>query len=911
MDTFLKEIIVDIHHKNYSISEIIFIVPSKRAGLFLKKELISYYNEDTFFAPTILSIEEFIAQLSGLQEIDAIETLFEFYTTYLNIHTHLEKEDFETFSSWAQILVQDFNEIDRYCVDYQSFFSYLSGIQDLNHWYLQKEKTTLIQNYISFWNHLSEYYQNFKENLLKKKIGYQGLLYRVASENIHAYSKKNNQKHIFVGFNALNNAEQSIFQTLLEANIADTYWDADRFFIENKYHEASLFLRNFKNNWKYYQQQPFQWIQDNFSKEKDIKLIGVSKKVGQAKLAGKILKSIPSTDMHKTALVLSDESLLLPMLNALPSTLDAVNITMGLPLKEVPLASFFEQLYKLHKKPNPRGLYYVDVLQILNSQAAYWLLGANTTKIVNTISNENIVYVSIKKLQSLVDTAFTKEIILLLFDTWKNSSHAITSSKKIIAYLKNNLDKEKNALELEYMYRFHVVFNRVITLHNKYDYLTSINTLYRLYKDVMLSETLDFIGEPYSGLQLMGMLESRCLDFDTVLITSVNEGILPAGKSPNSFIPYDLKRAYNLPTYREKDAIYTYHFYRLIQRAKNVYIIYNTENEGVGGGEKSRFLHQLEIDKMPAHRLSRYIASSDVPQLIKQVREIPKNNQVIERIKELTLHGLSPSALTTYIRNPLDFYYQYILGVQESEQVEETIAANTLGTVIHNTLETFYKPFENKFLDIDDIHKMKKQIDTEISYQFKKEYTSLDITQGKNLLIFEVAKKYIANFLLAEESIVQSGSKIRILGIEQNLKAKIEIQELDFPVYIKGKVDRIDELDGQLRIIDYKTGRVDKNDIILRDWNVVTDDYKYNKVIQVLAYAYMYHAQNLTSGSFEAGIISFKNLKERFMRFGIREDKKVNYEVTSQVFDNYLAELKKIIVQIATLKSPFTEKEII
>ncbi|WP_108867754.1 PD-(D/E)XK nuclease family protein [Aquimarina aquimarini] len=911
MKSFLKEVLLELHDTKEKISDLIFLVPSKRAGLFLKKELLEIYTDEILFAPIILSIEEFIVQLSGLQQIDNVQTLFEFYDTYLETHPQQEKENFETFSNWAQTLIYDFNEIDRYCIDHKSFFTYLSGIQDLNHWYLQKEKTELVHNYIKFWESLIDYYDNFKNKLLSKKIGYQGLLYRKASEDIQDYIKTEKRKHILVGFNALNNAEQLIFQRLLEAGIAKIYWDADQFFIDKTYHEASLFLRTYRESWEYYKEKPFQWIQNNFSQEKDITLIGVPKNIGQAKTVGQILASVPKTKLEKTALVLADETLLQPVLNSLPDTIDSLNITMGLPLKEVPLSAFFELLFTLHKTTHPQGLYYKLIIEILSSQPAYRLLGLEATRLINTISKENIVYITLEKLQEGVAEK-EKQILKLLFESWQNVAVALENSKKILITLRDNLDKDKDELELEYVYHFHLIFNKIVTLHSTYQYLTTIGSLYTLYKDILTTETLDFAGEPFRGLQLMGMLESRCLDFETVIITSVNEGVLPAGKSMNSFIPYDLKRAYNLPTYKEKDAIYTYHFYRLIQRAKKVYLLYNTENEGVGGGEKSRFLLQLDIDKRPKHKLAKYIVSATVPKLIARPLQVDKNEDIIARLKKLGAHGLSPSALTTYIRNPIDFYYKYVLGVQETEEVEETIAANTLGTVIHNILETFYKPIEGKFLTVEDIKKMRTQIETELKKEFKQEYTKLDITQGKNLLIFEVAKQYIYNFLKTEEKVLNSGRQLKIISIESNLKTKLHIPELDFPIYIKGKVDRIDELDGQVRIIDYKTGRVSKNDVVIMDWDLITEDYKYSKVIQVLAYAYMRHNENPISQAFQAGIISFKNLQEGFLGFGTKESVrgKVNYEITNVVFEEYLRQVTKMISEIFNNKIPFIEKEV-
>ncbi len=911
MKSFLHDVIVEVTRTSENISDLVFLVPSKRAGLFLKKELVERYDEHTFFAPLILSIEEFIEQLSGLRQIDNIDTLFEFYDTYLSVKKHEEKESFETFRTWAQTLIYDFNEIDRYCIDHASFFSYLSGIQDLNHWYLEKEKTPLVKNYIQFWKSLLEYYEHFRDKLLSQKIGYQGLLYRRASEEIENYLTSETRKHILVGFNALNNAEQIIFQAFIEAGIGKIYWDADTFFIENDYHEASLFLRTYRQQWKYYKKNSFQWIQDNFSKQKNITFVGVSKNIGQAKSVRQIIQSIPENNMEKTALVLADEGLLQPVLNSLPDSVQSLNITMGLPLRDVPLSSFFELLFSLHNRIHPKGLYFRPVLEILGSPEANRLLGTAATRLVNVISRENIVYISLSKIQE-VCADVEQEKCALLFAPWDNVPIALERCRRIIQLLKDTLISNNEELELEYVYHFHVIFNKLTSLQNKYTFINSITSLYTLYKDILATETLDFSGEPFRGLQLMGMLESRCLDFETVIITSVNEGVLPAGKSINSFIPYDLKRAYNLPTYKEKDAIYTYHFYRLIQRAKHVYLIYNSENEGVGGGEKSRFLLQLEIDKRPNHILNKRIISSEIPTLVTQPLQVDKNEEILEKLKELSAYGLSPSAITSYIRNPIDFYYKYVLGVKDIDEVEETIAANTLGTVIHNTLENFYKPLENQFLTIEGVKNMKRQIDAELRSQFRNEYSKLDIAQGKNLLIFEVAKRYLYNFLSSEEALLNKGNEIRIIAIESNLKSQLQIPELDFPVYIKGKVDRIDELNGTLRVIDYKTGKVTRNDVAIIDWDVITEDYKYSKAIQVLTYAYMYDNKQQASASFHAGIISFKNLKEGFLQFGTKERvrSKLDPNITDSVLEEYLVQLKKCIIEIFDSTIPFIEKEV-
>ncbi|WP_378186152.1 PD-(D/E)XK nuclease family protein [Aquimarina sp. W85] len=911
MKTFLQEVVQAIDLEKNNVADLIFVVPSKRAGLFLKKEIRSFYEDRTFFAPQIYSIEEFIEKVSGLKSIDTIATLFQFYETYLKTYPEQEKESFDNFSTWAQTLIHDFNEIDRYCIDHTDFFSYLSSIQDINHWYLQEEKTTLIQNYILFWQSLYGYYQNFRSELIHKKRGYQGLLYREAASCIQDYANQELRMHVFLGFNALNNAEQQIFQYLLSVNKAKIFWDADSFFMRNNYHEASLFLRNYRDSWEYYKKQPFQWIAEHFDHEKNIDIIGVPKNIGQAKYVGELITQLPKDALQNTAVVLADESLLLPILNSLPSDLPALNITMGMPLKEAPIAAFFEHLFEFHKTYQDKGGYYKQIVNILSAPAAFWLLGAETTSIINRITQENLVYVTVDSLSDIV--AFeSKSRIQLLFKPWKTVDAALKQCSLLINTIREKLNPDDNALELEYSYHFHLIFNKLQSLHADFSHLTTISALHRLYRDLLSTETIDFKGEPLQGLQLMGMLESRCLDFETIILTSVNEGILPAGKSTNSFIPFDLKKAYNLPTYKEKDAIYTYHFYRLLQRAKHVYLLYNTENEGIGGGEKSRFLHQLILDTSAKHHVKENILISNVPKIINTPIQFNKTQDCIASIQKLASYGLSPSSLTTYVRNPIDFYYRYVLGIKETEEVEETVAANTLGTVIHNTLENFYKPLENHLLQENDIQKMILQVDQEVADQFKKEYGDLDIKGGKNLLIFEVAKRYLLKFLTSELELIRSGNELKIILIEQSLKAKIDIAELGTDIYVKGKVDRIDQLNGVTRIIDYKTGKVTKSDVTLMGWDGLTDEYANSKIIQILTYALMQQKVGEVQVPFEAGIISFKNLKEGFLKFGTKQSirGKIENEINQETLNVFEEQLKNLITEIFSVEIPFIEKEV-
>jgi ATP-dependent helicase/DNAse subunit B len=433
-----------------------------------------------------------------------------------------------------------------------------------------------------------------------------------------------------------------------------------------------------------------------------------------------------------------------------------------------------------------------------------------------------------------------------------------------------------------------------------------------LFSELSASTSLDFEGDAYNGLQLMGVLETRVLDFENVIITSVNEGIFPSGKSNASFITYDLKQQFNLPLYNEKDAIYTYHFYRLLHRAKNVTLLYNNNSEGINTGEKSRFIRQLEVDNIPNHTIEKRILSPQVQIKTQHLRKIEKTEAVMNRIQEIASKGFSPSALTSYIRNPLDFYFQKILKLSEFEEVEENIATNTLGTIVHDTLEVFYKPLENTFLSKEKLLEMKGRIHEQVTSEFKKTFKGGTFSKGKNLIVFEVAKRYISNFIDREITEIEAGNKIKITKIETDLTLEIAISELNFPVKIHGKVDRVDEYNGQLRIIDYKTGLVTQGDVEIIDWEDLNQDYKFSKAFQILTYALMMNKEIPITNA-EAGIISFKNLGSGFLKFGVKEkvgSRNKSQIITDETLQNFTVELKKLILEICDPNIPFTEKEI-
>ncbi|QIE59824.1 PD-(D/E)XK nuclease family protein [Rasiella rasia] len=905
MLTFLEETLEHIQKTHQNLSDAVFILPSKRAGGFLKNYLRKTATS-TQFLPKISSIEDLIQELSGLQIIDTTELLFKSYEVYKKTSSFKEKESFDQYAGWATTLLNDFNEVDRHLVDTQQFFDYLGSIKALERWNVTSQKTHFLENYVTFWKSLPLFYENLKAYLIENGVAYQGLVYREAVVAIEHYLHVNaQQQHYFIGFNALNVAEQQIIQAFLENGNSEVYWDAERSFVEDAAHSASLFFRRYTKQWKYFQQNNPQFISENFSGRKHINFVACQKNVSQLKYVGELLAKFSEEKLKNTAIVLADETLLLPLLHSLPQNVIHVNVTMGASLKTFPVTVFFESLLAVQSKNNST-YYYKDILKIIGHPVASKLIVSK--KIIAAISEENRSHYSLAQLLDIVEQQ-DKEIVTTLFNSFDDSpKKALVACEFLLQKLKGVI--EKRSLENVVLFELHGIFTNLQSLEAKFDHLASLGALQELFLELIATTTIDFKGDAYEGLQVMGVLETRVLDFENVVLLSVNEGILPAGKSNSSYITYDLKKQFNLPLFTEKDAIYTYHFYHMLHRAKEVTMCYTNTSEGLNSGEKSRFLLQLEIEKQAQHVHSKFQVSPSLTFSSESLKTISKTESVQKRLQAIAAKGFSPSALTSYIRNPIDFYYQKVLGIKELDEVEETVAYNTLGTVVHDTLQHLYEPYCGTELSLEILKKLKSLASTEVAKQFSKSFSGGDISKGKNLIIFEVAKRYVHNLISLDESDLQSGNTIKIEHIESNLRVQLPISELSFPVHIHGKVDRVDSFNGQLRIIDYKTGSVHQGDLELVDWSTLNQDYKFSKAFQVLTYALMLH-ENHGFTSTQGGIISFKNMQGGFLKFCTKDSSRTkNYNITEDTLLLFKEELKNLILEICNLDTPFTEKEI-
>lgn len=904
MKTFLQETIATIQKEQANFTNSIWVVPSKRAAGFIKNEFRQNATK-TQILPVIYSIEDFIQVLSGLQIADTTQMVFESYETYLEIDSIAHKEDFDTFSTWATTLISDFNEIDRYMLDTDKFFDYLNNIQDIEHWYLAEERTELITNYLNFWNSLSELYDRLKEKLLAKEMAHQGLVYRKAAENAKIYLESHATKDfVFIGFNALNNAEQHIFQTFLENSSNKIYWDIDSHFVEDKMHATSLFVRRYLETWPYFKNNTPLGIQDNFSKEKEIQLIQAPQNITQVKALSTILEELSPEERKKTAIVLADETLLEMVLGSLPPSIEKVNVTMGAGVQYFPAALFFTEYFGIQQK-NQDAYYYKDIFTILQHPMVQTTID-KADKLLNDLIKGNYTYCNVHKILELYKGKDT-DGIKLLFTPWlDNTSLAIQTSLKLT---KRWLGISKDSsIQRVVLHELYLLLENIEQWMTRYPYVTTTKTLNYLFTEAIRTATIDFEGDAYDGLQIMGVLESRLLDFENVILLSVNEGVLPSGKSNNSFITYDLKRQYGLPLYTEKDAIYTYHFYRLLQRAKKVWLCYNTDDSGMKGGEPSRFILQLQIDKLPNHKLTTRTVSPKVSDTSKvELQSIGKNQKVIDRLDQIATKGFSPSALGSYIRNPIDFYERRILRIDEADEVEETIANSTMGTIVHDTLENLYKEC-NALLDIDSLERIKKVANTELDTQFKKSFLNGDYTQGFNLIIYNVAKQFVHRTIAYDLDLLQKKNRIEIINLEEELSANLFIPSINKSVRIHGKADRIERFNGMLRIVDYKTGAVQSSNLAVTDWDKLISDKSKSQAFQVLTYAWLY-MQIHPVENLQAGILSMRNMSSGFMP--VRESRGGFGEViTKEVVDEFETYLVRLVEEIFNLEEAFTEKEV-
>ncbi|WP_438968844.1 PD-(D/E)XK nuclease family protein [Nonlabens sp.] len=909
MNSFLENILIDLKKEQEDITSLCYVVPSRRVGIFLSR-YISQHIEQPIFLPKIYSVEEYIEQLAEVEIVNDLDLLPLFYKAYKTVENEENLDSFDEFIGWATTILKDFNEMDRYLVDPEHFFNYLGSIKEMDHWALNQNPTLMVSKYLRFWKKLHLYYDAFQKLCIENETVYQGMAYRLAFAKAEQLSFISDlkEKTIFLGLNALNTAESKIIQKLLEEGKASVYWDIDSYLAQLTYHESGKFIRAFKKEWKYYQNNELSLLGNSYQTAKKINIHGAAGNLSMIQVAAQLMEQIPQEELEHTAIILADERLLLPLLDVIPQNIKHFNVTMGLALDQLPLSAFIYDIIKLHTEAVEEGYYYKGMINILESSFAHILLGNNSRSLIKFIRDNNLIYISPTSFDEVSKEPKLHSIIRPV----ENVGELIHLVQSILQELKAELFKEENRrLEIEQLLGITEVVQNLATIIDNNEEIKDLKTVAYLYKQLVPLKNLDFIGEPVRGLQIMGLLETRALDYKNIIMLSVNEGILPVGKSTASYISNDMKYQFDLPTYSEKDSVYAYHFYRLLHRVENAAFIYNTEGDTLGGGEKSRFLTQLETDQNSNHIVTHkhYIFKNSA--IKEELMVIKKELSYFDRLNQIAANGFSPSALTSYVRNPIDFYASKILRISDMEDVEENIAANTMGSIIHEALDKLYQPYVDKILIKEDFATIKKQVKTELDVAYRECYTSDSAPLGKNKIIYEVSLHYIKKMVQSDLELVKNGQELIIKSVERKLEAVIDVPQIG-KVKIHGMVDRIDQLDGKLRIIDYKSGATDKGNVGIDPeyFSILREEYKKSKAFQVLMYTYLYSLNDpFTEAS--AGIISFKNFDQGYIPFGFKAGRSYKEKMIDlAVLEKFEQELFALIQELYNKEKPLEEKPV-
>jgi hypothetical protein len=902
MDSFIAKCLDSILQENNLDHQDVFILPSRRASTFLRK-LLRQKWQGTGFVPQIKSVEEFVQELSGLQASSQMELLCQLYVSYTAVLGE-DADDFLAYSHWAPTLLQDFLEIDRHLVNAKELYTHLASIQELDHWSLEGGKTPMIKGYLKFWDSLFAIYSNFNQALEGNLKSHQGQMYRRAHAHLNEYLAQEPYRFLLLGFNAFNTAESEIVQSILEQGRGTIFWDNDVAFVEDEVHDAGFFMRHHFKQWPYFKQHRPRGLSRLFGSEKDIDVIGLPKQMSQAKYIGQLVADLAKENpsLGHTALVLGKENQLPAILQSLPENVP-FNITMGYALEQFPLTDLLLALFDFYIERNDNGSWYHKSIISLLSHAYAHLIWPGASEFLEELKKGNTAFV---ELDDITSTAWSPNIWL------RETPSPVAFIGLCVAGIQRLSDTlESGSLAFAYTGRFKLLLEALEQNLNHYPFIRDLRSLRALFLEEVSKESMDFYGDAFGNLQIMGMLESRNLDFETVIITHLNEGTLPSGKSNNSFIPFDLKRAFALPTYKEKDAVYTYHFYRLLLRAKKIVLLYNTEPDPLLGGEPSRWISQLLAYPIPHHRVTHSTAAPGLGDLkVPEPWQMAKDETLLNRLKEVAERGFSPSSLGNYIRNPKDFYKRTILGIRDRENIDETLAANTFGTIVHDSLEVLYTPFIGQELQKSELESLLDKVADLVQAQFKKTHGT-GVIQGKNRIALFIMIDYVKAFIKYDMRELEQAPTF-LVGLEKTMEVRLDVPGLDFPVRLHGKLDRIDSRLGITRIIDYKTGKVNPNELEIVDWETLTTDYKYSKAFQLLCYGYMAKAMAV-EGPLQAYIYSFKNQAAGLMPFAKKDgprSKSKDYGLSLGIMEPFEKQLFIVVSDICNPEIQFIEKEI-
>lgn len=863
------------------LDKVCLVFPNKRAALYLNKYLAEQMDKPVW-APHYSTISELMSEISGLQTGDQIALQYELYKVYSQVHPGAEP--FEDFYNRGLTILSDFDDIDKYQVDAQRLFSNISDLKEIDERFdfLTEEQKDIIRSFwsnarleklsplkegfLNFWKEIGKVYHIYKEKLLLRGLAYEGMIYLEVATKI-----KNNdpialpfEQYCFVGFNALNECEKKLFDFFRKSGKACFFWDYDNYYIKNQWHEAGLFLR--ENIKRYPSPDKFEQQSDFIlSQKKMINIVAANNDIAQAKI---IPHMIGENAQQRTCVVLSDETLLVPVLSSLPDSVPKVNITMGYPFSNSPAFTLLELIIRLlravRKDENLGKLYYFrEILALLRHPYIQQVNPAETEKIIATITTDNLIYIQAPELETIP-----------LVHNFLNAPEAdlLNNFAAFIREIASTLDAipQTDPLDVQYLLSLYSQTNKLLNLISREAIEISAIARLRFLRQLARRIKVSFIGEPLTDFQVLGVLETRLLDFDHVIMLSVNEGILPAKEQGNSFIPYNLRKALGMPTIEYHDSIYAYYFYRFIQRAGKITMVYNAKSGSMQSGEMSRYLYQLKYDsnfEVTEQALTFQVSTPSEKQI-----NIVKEGEVADRLLKFAKENtFTPTSLNSFLGCSLKFNLQFLEGLREKEEVAEDVDAPVFGKILHHVMQQLYYPFENKYIQEEDITAIveKEQVDEAIVKAFEKIYPARGgktwKLSGKNLIIVEIIGKFVLKILEVDKKY----APFMIVAIEKKVERELIIPNLEFPVRVGGYVDRIDYKEGVYRIIDYKTGEATTNFSDIE--SLFTGEKRKSKdaSLQCLIYAFVL-MEAFPESAFQAGLYSVRKMFDKDFDYRLR-----------------------------------------
>ena len=908
---FTDQIAQYIQRENLDLRALTVVLPSERSKKYLRASLFKQYGKP-IISPALITMNDWVQKNSEFTVIDQTRALIQLFEIQLKQAKTEEDRSFDEFINWGNILISDYNEIDQYLLDANEVFKNLTEIKALESWTLSDEPLSSAQlKFMEFWDKLGQFYEEFHKRLESKQTTTSGMAFRKLSENIaKLFQERDDAQFLFAGFNALSPAETSIIKQLKSLGRAHILIDADNYYLTDQKHEAGTFIRQFTSE---LQIPEIEFIKKSIgNNELKINYIECAQLTGQVKAASTILESMTGEELDDTLLLLADEKLISSVITNLPSNIQKANISLGLPIKNSSVRTWVELMFSIQENQTrfkTSALYYRDFQRLITHPFFTSILDKNEEKIISEtehrITKYNNIFLS-RKIFPEENNA--QKIVNRLMEGWQGDWIVAVGAFR---ELNNQIYKQlnpKHAFERSLLECFESALKEFNNLLNEGIPDMSMSSFKGLFNQHWQGKSVAYHGNPMDGLQIMGLLESRTLDFKKIIAIGMNEGNLPPTNIIQTIIPIDLRRYLGLTTPRNKQGIFAHHFYRLLHNCEELTAIYTNASEQIGSNEPSRYLAQLELELFENHEsveLNKSVYSLTA-EAIPDHFEFKKTENILKRMDVLFARSTSASTIKKYLDCPLDFYFRYVMEFGESDSIEEEIESNTFGTFIHHTLEVLYTPFARRNkkgaivspapsnLGIEDVKRMLKDYLPILDNTFLEHFNGdkKAFSNGKNRLSYEMAKTLVERFLKSEiDFIARQSDPLFIESLERNIKKEIqlEIHGESKLITLNGFIDRIDSIGDKIRIVDYKSGKVRKEDVSLRKRDIeigeIVDSFgKRKHVLQMMLYAYLYYSEEQKVG--EPGIVSLISKNNEFLAL---ETNAVSLEQIIADFPAYLA----------------------